>query len=495
MVQTKFNESNFNFTYEGNIFDFNELKQKYIIGEKKYGEYFIDKLLKFVGGYELLQDIENEAQKEQERKTREFDKKNQHINSVIIKNFKLFNEINIKELDTINIIVGKNGSGKTSLLQAIAMGLLPQYATDWIPKDNDTRDYNNSLINRKKKDRFVSSEIVLKWTEFESEHRLDKDSFWSDKELPHTYLALGYGENLFTSPIIGSDIYIDALANGDSRSYSVASLFNNYNTYLPDPLIVLEGLLRGLSHKYSAEIVQEISEICTILQETLNSFLSLQPIEIFKILKTGSEFKFVDKQGIELSLYQISEGYRTNIVLLTDILIRIMSARKKLFLEPVEIKDVFKSVKGTILIDEFDKHLHPVWQRSFLSALERELPNIQFILTTHNVVALQSAEGHKALILNEKNEIEEVQIPVGYSIEALYKKFFDEKYFSENVSKQIDALVKWRDKMISENNFSEVDNKDFLQIIENLQVSSQTRMIANLEHNQLKKHKANAQTN
>jgi len=57
------------------------------------------------------------------------------------------------------------------------------------------------------------------------------------------------------------------------------------------------------------------------------------------------------------------------------------------------------------------------------------LPNIQFILTTHNIVALQSAEGEKAFKLNMDDNgnilIEEKKIKKGCSIKTLFNEFFD----------------------------------------------------------------------
>jgi len=482
--------------YDGELISVYELKQRYSIGEKKYKDFFIDKLLKNVGGEGLLAEIRNEGKKEQARKTLQFDEKNKHIESIKISNFKLFNTLTINKLDKINIIVGKNGCGKTSLLQAIALGLIPQHSTDWIPTQYGY-NYLNSLINSRTQNDDIYSEIILKWSQFESNHRLYKDSFLAEQELPHTYLALGYGENLFTNPQTGADIFMKDLAEGEGKTYSIETLFNNYNTTLPNPLEILNYLNNNSFEQYPTETKLELKEIGKILLETLNRFLSLQPIDNYRIEKTDFSFHFIDKKGTKLTLYQISEGYRTNIVLLTDVLIRIVSARKKLFVKPVAIENIFQTVKGTILIDEFDKHLHPVWQRTFLSALESELPNIQFFLTTHNVVALQSAEGHKALILNENGEVESKQIPVGYSIEALYKEFFGNQFFSNEVTAKIAKLKEYRNEMIQTKNFKPMDSpeSEFNKLrIELLNKSYETALFAQNEYNQLRKLKENAET-
>jgi ABC-type branched-subunit amino acid transport system substrate-binding protein/energy-coupling factor transporter ATP-binding protein EcfA2 len=41
-------------------------------------------------------------------------------------------------------------------------------------------------------------------------------------------------------------------------------------------------------------------------------------------------------------------------------------------------------VSGIVIIDEIEKHLHPRWQRKIVRALHRQLPNVQFIASTHS---------------------------------------------------------------------------------------------------------------
>jgi len=219
-------------------------------------------------------------------------------------------------------------------------------------------------------------------------------------ELPESYLALGYGENLFTTPHSNSTMYLKSIANGDSSANSMATLFSNYSIYLPDPLSVLGAIKSGKIQKEYAPKESDLDEIEKLLLTTLNAFLRL-PEERYQIKETFWGYTFIDKKETELSLYQISEGYRTNIVLITDILLKIVSARKKLFAEPILISELFKKAKGTVFIDEFDKHLHPVWQRTFLKELKNQFPNIQFFVTTHNLFAVQSAVGGSLIQLEE----------------------------------------------------------------------------------------------
>jgi len=462
-VTRKFQELHQNLIY------FEELKLAQKNGIKKHREtgYFVGELLLDLGGEDLITEIEIERLKEQIEKDQKFETdSNKHIQAVHIKNFKLFNEIEIKDLSQINLIIGNNGSGKTSLLQAIALGLVPEN-TNEISKEY-SKFINIALKN--KPDILKFAEIKLKWSEkFEKRQHIYQDELSQDKELPHTYLSLAYGENLFTDAKYSVKNHIDALSNGAMSSHSIISLFNNYFTELSDPLEILDKLELAELQNYSENQRTELVEIGNLILCTLNQFLQTKSSDNFRIAKKGNHFRFIDKMGNDFNLYQISEGYRTNIVLVTDILVKIISARKKLIITSSDnknLKDIFIKVRGTILIDEFDKHMHPVWQKSFIGVLKTQLPNIQFILTTHNPFSVQSAVGGNAIqlvvengiILAKNNRIENKNI-LGIIREYFTKDIFD--YDTQNLLKQFANLL---DK-IDEGNIELVYSNEFKIIV------------------------------
>ena len=77
-------------------------------------------------------------------------------------------------------------------------------------------------------------------------------------------------------------------------------------------------------------------------------------------------------------------------------------------MKPFVLENVLRETRGTILIDEFNRHLHPEWQRRFLDDLRKVLPNIQFVLTTHSPIAVLGREEDEVQVLeiNEAGEIE-----------------------------------------------------------------------------------------
>lgn len=100
---------------------------------------------------------------------------------------------------------------------------------------------------------------------------------------------------------------------------------------------------------------------------------------------------FKDGNGVEISVQDLSDGYRS-ILSLTFELIRQMAfsyGTDGLFSpdDPYRI-----TAPGVVLIDEIDVHLHPSWQRRIGSWFRQCFPNVQFIVTTHSPLVCQAAE-------------------------------------------------------------------------------------------------------
>lgn len=85
----------------------------------------------------------------------------------------------------------------------------------------------------------------------------------------------------------------------------------------------------------------------------------------------------IDINGTTLDVRQLSDGERSTLVLILDIAKRLAQANPWL-------DDPLTSAQAVILIDEIDLHLHPQWQRKIVGNLETTFPSCQFIATTHS---------------------------------------------------------------------------------------------------------------
>lgn len=92
---------------------------------------------------------------------------------------------------------------------------------------------------------------------------------------------------------------------------------------------------------------------------------------------------FRDAHGALVNVKQMSDGFRSILSLVFELIRQLASAYeiKKLF--TTEQKDVI-NLPGVVLIDEVDAHLHPVWQTRIGQWFTKSFPKIQFIVTTHS---------------------------------------------------------------------------------------------------------------
>lgn len=74
-------------------------------------------------------------------------------------------------------------------------------------------------------------------------------------------------------------------------------------------------------------------------------------------------------------------------------------AIKAAMLNPQLAEKALTLTPGVVLIDELDLHLHPIWQRRIISDLRRTFPKLQFICTTHSPFLIQSLRSGEELIV------------------------------------------------------------------------------------------------
>jgi len=100
----------------------------------------------------------------------------------------------------------------------------------------------------------------------------------------------------------------------------------------------------------------------------------------------------VDKGGIPLDVRQLSDGERGLLALILDLARRLSQANPGL-------PDPVKQGEAVVLIDELDLHLHPKWQRTIVERLTRLFPRCQFIATTHSPQVVAAVEPDQILLL------------------------------------------------------------------------------------------------
>ena len=105
----------------------------------------------------------------------------------------------------------------------------------------------------------------------------------------------------------------------------------------------------------------------------------------------------VEKNGKRLTVNQLSGGELNLIAMIGD-LARRMAIANPDFTKPLE-------GSGIVLIDEIDLHLHPNWQRTIVPKLLDVFPNCQFIISTHSPHVITHVQQPECLFLLKQTDL------------------------------------------------------------------------------------------
>lgn len=295
------------------------------------------------------------------------------------------------------VILGDNGTGKTTLLQLLAAF---QMTKDQV---NNEAGFSPSGMPQKdfsgKPDRLLATLVSARFNfttdTYEDDAVLLMKGFvqmgmsWhSDKAYEHIQ-CFGYGASRMTGNA----------ALTDTPPGNAASLFNEYVT-----LVNAEEWLLQLD--YSANIPSEAQNLAIERRNRVKQILiGLLP----DVEDIGFTTPTVEKliPGVEflthlgwVSLHHLSLGYKCMVAWLADFAYR-MFERYPDSPNPLEEPAI-------VLIDEIDLHLHPKWQRKIFDFLGQTFPATQFIVTAHSPLIVQSAPHNANLVLLKKQGSEVV---------------------------------------------------------------------------------------
>lgn len=134
---------------------------------------------------------------------------------------------------------------------------------------------------------------------------------------------------------------------------------------------------------------------------------------INQLLPEGNSFDSIDADGRiwfnvngeKVSTVALSDGFRSVLALAGDLVWRLINAF------PASENPLHE--QGVVLIDELDIHLHPTWQRTIAGLLRQTFPNIQFIMATHSPLvaagAGEDAVSYRFYKKEEKTIIEQIK--------------------------------------------------------------------------------------
>lgn len=335
-----------------------------------------------------------------------------YIKRIILKNIRGFEELDF-DLTRADgsyagwtVFTGDNGSGKSALLKAIVVGLVGKETARalqpsfhrWIRDGENEASIQLETIEKFEDDTdspFHGS-TCLSQLEIKLEHSGREIKLRDPRESEKcpglfSWFICGYGP--FRRVFGASADATRQMVTPDTES--LITLFQESAS-----LAEVDQWLKKLHHK-SLEKRYEESTLLDLLLKILCDDLLPNQITVDRVDSDGLWLK--DRNGVELAWSDMSDGYRSALALLTDILRHLMNDEhmwRSCINEDFD-KKLVVTRHGVILIDEIDAHLHPEWQQKIGFWLKRHFPNIQFLVTTHSPIICQAADDNGLFVLPE----------------------------------------------------------------------------------------------
>ncbi len=289
------------------------------------------------------------------------------LEKIEIENFQCIKKTAIPELPDRTqwvFLLGENGSGKTAFLQALTIAVCgPRNAVNILKEHRKNCRINVDIWEDEQKE-----EKTLYWD--------SKMWSWSGIKRPEYYCAYG-----------PSRLEIQ----GDR------SLGQEREDIDPEKsLLDQRGNLRNIERWIIGQRLREDSDskARTRKENVIKVLKSLLP-NVSEIM-LEEDYLLFQEMGFWARIYEIASGHKSILAMVGDILIRFFE------MQPKETDP--KKLKGIVVIDELDVHIHPVYQREFPKLLSETFPLVQFICSTHSPIPLLGAPEGSRFFVVERDE-------------------------------------------------------------------------------------------
>ena len=291
------------------------------------------------------------------------------------------------------VILGENGTGKSTLLRAIALvtagsdalGELLGDPQGWVGYRKKFCEIEATLTTMGGEERRVALRIENGDSISRVIKRNSQNLELLDAALEHTnrnYFVVAYGTSRRLSS--GSSRRQRTSSYDHVRARSVATLFDPEATLKP-----LESWAMDLDYRKEQTGLR-------VVRKALRDFLP--GVSLSRIDKENSRLLMKTAEGV-IPLQNLSDGYQNVAAWIGDLLYRITGA--------FDDYDSPLKARGLLMIDEVDLHLHAKWQRTLIDFLETKLPNFQLIVTTHSpITAQQAREGQLHYLRRENRKLD-----------------------------------------------------------------------------------------
>jgi predicted ATP-binding protein involved in virulence len=338
-----------------------------------------------------------------------------YLKKIRLQNIKCFEDVELEfphrdgDYGGWNVILGENGRGKSTILRAIALVALDPFVAFFALEHQEAR-----FLRKGTGEGAIVAEDLFHAVELKqppgavANYRLNFSEHGNPSP-PGSPGVRSIGPSVTANGSRGVEEAIPLVLcygygpfrrlEGGSRSVPNAFQFpqplSRFMTLFTDE-IGLPDAARVLIDLYVASVdpqhtshraaKQTLGAVWAVVDALLPGGVRLDSVTSEKVL-------FKAASGIDLTEKELSDGYRSFLSLVLDLLRHLWARFGEALPRLIQGKgdQIAVNVEAVVLIDEADAHLHPRWQRELGERLRRVFPKVQFIVATHSPFIAQEA--------------------------------------------------------------------------------------------------------
>lgn len=286
------------------------------------------------------------------------------------------------------ILTGKNGSGKTSVLEEIK-----KFLTGIENRESGQNILTKHLLE---KTNLIYPNITVKFNS-------------SDMTLEKIYLAGSFVFSAFETARTADLEIPDGIAKTEiKKRYRLEERPGNQ---FVQHLVNLKADQSFARDDNDTGAVRRIAEWFENFENSLKEIFEDDGLHL-EFDRKNYNFNIIQEGREKFDFHTLSDGYSAIISIVSDLILRMEKSRNKNY-----------DVQGIVLIDEIEAHLHIELQKKILPFLTNFFPKIQFVVTTHSPFVLTSAPN--AVVYDLEKELLINDDLSGYSYDGIVESYFD----------------------------------------------------------------------
>lgn len=353
-----------------------------------------------------------------------------NLNHIRIQNYKSIADMELRLEPGVNLLIGDNGVGKTSVLEALTVGLSACFQGFQGIRgrgilQHDVR-FETSLLGDASSNRHyhvpveIECSVDVEGTSYEWVRSRKDESGAARTTTSGNHPSIELRNRIDDSDVVLPILsYHSTTRLANSRRGDYAETIKKMNDRRAGYLSCLDDSLDS----------KAINAWCFKMEMAeFKLKRSIQEYETFK--RTVQDFMAEMEENLDLpmlsydtnfnelaygngnSAYPISclsAGYQSVLWIIMDL------AYRNALLNPT--MEDSRDARGIVMIDEIDMHLHPKWQWKVIPALEKVFPGVQFILATHSPIIISSCKNAHLALIQEDHIVSYETGTYAYSIQ------------------------------------------------------------------------------